>query len=349
MITVFRNGTQYGPYEPSVAKQYVESGLLLPNDLAEDSKAKGSKDRSLKEVLKANGIELESNFSISEISQGIKSLGKDVLWPWDQIKSAAWLKERPFQILMFVGLLPIFTMFLLPSAMEEVGYIVVALYASVLWAFLFHDLFHTKQVQTKVAVKCFLLTSFLSMPALFVLSMFPPISWCHELISQGGMGSIIGMFFGVGLAEEFCKLAVVLFVLSRPGSLLIPRTAVFYGMISGLSFGIYEGIGYQLLINRGMDVDSAYFLNILRLTSLPFLHAIWAGTSAYFASFALLFPKMKWALLFLALFIPATLHTAYNVLTSGIFCLIPASLGLLLLWIYISQTKELELRLKQAR
>jgi len=82
---------------------------------------------------------------------------------------------------------------------------------------------------------------------------------------------------------------------------------------------------------------------------LPFLHALWAGTSAYFASFALLFPKMKWALIFIALFIPATLHTAYNVLTNGVFCLIPASLGLLLLWIYISQTKELELRLKKSR
>ena len=43
------------------------------------------------------------------------------------------------------------------------------------------------------------------------------------------------------------------------------------------------------------------------------------------------------------------IHTAYIVVTSGVFCLLPASLGLLLLWIYISQTKELKLRLKRSR
>jgi protease PrsW len=347
MITVFRKGTQYGPYEPQIAKQYMDTGLLLPTDLAKDSSVAGEEEKSLKSILEAHGFKDEGNFSFSEVSEDIKSLSKDILWPWQQIQAGAWMKDKSFQTLMFVGLLPIFALVLVPTTL--LGYIAVALYASVLWAFLFHDLFQTQQVENKLALKCFLMTAFLSIPILFVLSSIPPISWCHQMIASGGLGRVFGMFFGVGLAEEFCKLAVVLYLLSRPGSLLIPRTAVFYGMISGLGFGIYEGVQYQLGVNRQLDVDSAFFLNVLRLTSLPFLHAIWAGISAYFASFALLFPKMKKALLTLALGIPALLHTAYNLTTGSFLCLIPASLGLLLLWLYLGRTKELELKLRQSR
>jgi RsiW-degrading membrane proteinase PrsW (M82 family) len=53
-------------------------------------------------------------------------------------------------------------------------------------------------------------------------------------------------------------------------------------------------------------------LNILRLTSLPFIHAVWCGIAGYFISFASLYPKYRIALYFLAIAIPALLHGVYD-------------------------------------
>lgn len=85
-----------------------------------------------------------------------------------------------------------------------------------------------------------------------------------------------------------CKAAILFWLVKRPSQLLIPQTVVFYGMMSGLGFGIYEGVNYQMNLNRTQGIDQAYFLNIARLTSLPFLHAVWSGLVGYFISFAAL-------------------------------------------------------------
>ena len=96
--------------------------------------------------------------------------------------------------------------------------------------------------------------------------------------------SFFSMLFGVAIIEELIKQIFVYYVIYKNRNVTLPRTAIFYGMIAGLSFGILEGYEYQLTVNKTFDVDNNYFLNIIRLTSLPFFHAIWAGIGAYFAS-----------------------------------------------------------------
>lgn len=154
------------------------------------------------------------------------------------------------------------------------------------------------------------------------------------------------MLFGVALHEELCKAAVILWLVRRPGSILMPQTVVFYGMISGLGFGIYEGVNYQQTVNRQQGVDTAYFLNVARLTSLPFLHAIWTGIAAYFIAFAGLVPKKRFGLWVIAIVTPAILHGFYNLCGWNILGLSFGLLSVILLMTYLSNCLAFQQHLK---
>ena len=90
-------------------------------------------------------------------------------------------------------------------------------------------------------------------------------------------------------------------------------------MIAGLSFGILEGYEYQLTVNKTLDADNNYFLNVIRLTSLPFFHAIWSGIGAYFASLSFIELKFKYSFRIMGLVIPSILHSLYNVFGLNLF------------------------------
>jgi RsiW-degrading membrane proteinase PrsW (M82 family) len=117
---------------------------------------------------------------------------------------------------------------------------------------------------------------------------------------------------------------------------------VFYGMMSGLGFGIYEGVSYQQTFNRAQAVDLAYFLDIARLTSLPFLHAVWTGIAGYFLSFAALFPAKKYGLWVLAIIIPAAFHAIYDSFGWGLIGLGAALLSVILLMTYLSNCVQMQ-------
>lgn len=54
------------------------------------------------------------------------------------------------------------------------------------------------------------------------------------------------MYIRIGVPEEFVKVLPVFLVLYFSKSVIKPQTAVFYGLISGISFGVMEGVIYQL-------------------------------------------------------------------------------------------------------
>ena len=116
-------------------------------------------------------------------------------------------------------------------------------------------------------------------------------------------------------------------------------------MLSGLGFGIYEGVAYQQTINREQGIDTAYFLNIARLTSLPFLHAMWTGIAGYFISFSALVPSKKYGLWVLAILIPAILHACYNTFGWSILGLGTGLLSVVLLMTYLSNCNQMQKQL----
>lgn len=89
-----------------------------------------------------------------------------------------------------------------------------------------------------------------------------------------------GFTFGVGLIEEACKIAP-LFVLLLCKKSISWRTAVLWGLASGVGFGVNEGILYSENLYNGIASSMHY---VVRFVSCVALHAIWsasAGMSLY--------------------------------------------------------------------
>lgn len=123
---------------------------------------------------------------------------------------------------------------------------------------------------------------------------------------------------------------------------------VFYGLMAGISFGVFEGVQYQMTVNAEQTYDVSFFLNIARLTSLPFLHACWCGIAGYFLSFAHLYPKYRRGLYVLAISIPAIVHGLYDSFADlEAISLVMVFLGLMLLMMYLQQSVDYQSKLRQ--
>jgi RsiW-degrading membrane proteinase PrsW (M82 family) len=105
------------------------------------------------------------------------------------------------------------------------------------------------------------------------------------------------------------------------------RLLIYYGLLSGLGFGFYEGIRYQTDSNvagaianlKGAsqsdeaNILGGYYLdNVLRLTSAPFFHAVWTGIAAFFIWFGVRFKAHRVWFFALAIAVPAVYHGLYD-------------------------------------
>ena len=103
-----------------------------------------------------------------------------------------------------------------------------------------------------------------------------------------------------------------------------------------------------MTVNAEQTYDVSFFLNIARLTSLPFLHACWCGIAGYFLSFAHLYPKYRRGLYVLAISIPTIVHGLYDSLANyRVVPLVLVFLGLMLLMVYLKQSVDYQSKLRQ--
>jgi len=341
-ILVERNGQVFGPYSELVAAQYLDQGQLMPQDLARDDAVTGSSWTALSKLIAGSGLPISASSPnvVGKALQDLRSFDIRLIFPWLEIKSLRWISDRKLLYLALIGLAPATALAI--AGASSVAYWGIALYFSALWALFFYYLFKTPQVKTPLCFLCFFFTGIVSIAVLLVLQQIPPWSLLYPLANSANFISrALGMFVAVGINEEICKAAIIFWLVRRPGSILAPQTVVFYGMISGLGFGIYEGVAYQQTLNRAQGVDAAYFLNIARLTSLPFLHAIWTGIAAYFISFSALVPKKKQGLWILAIVMPAALHAIYNTFGWNIIGLGSGFFSVVLLMTYLSNCNQM--------
>lgn len=343
-ILVQRNGQQFGPYPIALTHQYLAQGTLLPQDLARLEGSAPTAWIALAQLLAQSASPPPASAGANPFTlalQHLKAFDHRLLFPWKEITSKNNLQDRRLIALAAIGLAPLFALALAPAAWF--GYWAIALYFSVLWGLFFYYLFRTTQVVPKLCVFCFFFTGLIAITGLLALQQIPPWSLLYAMArSEVFLVRAAGMFFAVGIHEEICKAAILFWLVRRPGNLLIPQTVVFYGIISGLGFGIYEGVDYQRSLNREQVVDLAYFLNIARLTSLPFLHAMWTGIAGYFISFAALVPAKRHALWAVAILIPATLHALYNTFGLSLIGLATALFSVVLLMTYLANCQRMQ-------
>lgn len=332
---VERNGQQFGPYEPAALATYVGTGQILLQDIAIDT-VSGSAT-TVRAVLKAAGLRAGIK-SHGNIFGQIKAFGWGLLLPKSSFQYKTFRKDQKLLLVSIIGLAPAFLIKFTGATVFT--FYAIALYFSLIWGMFFHSVFKTPQVKVKTTIALFFITQAIIFLAVDVLRL-TTINPLYRLTESGSfIPRLVGFVAGVGVFEEAIKALPVFFICYRAKGPVLPQTAVFYGLISGIGFGVFEGVGYQLSVNMQLDYGSSFFLNIARLTSLPFLHAIWAGIAGYFISLSVLYPKSRQPLWVLAIAIPALLHGLYDTLGWSIPGLAISYVGVALLIIYLQKAKD---------
>jgi RsiW-degrading membrane proteinase PrsW (M82 family) len=340
-VYVIRNNKRYGPYDEQSLLSYVNAGQILLHDKA--IAVGESQEQTVKYYLKRANLKVNRQDKGNILSQ-IKTIGSELLFPRTTLFSRQFLSDQRFLILALVGLFPMLIM-QIPLGGFFVFY-EVSLYFSVIWGLFFYDCFKTPQVGLKTTLAVFFITQ------AFVFLAWglgvPNVNPFYAFTESPFPMSVLGYTLGVGITEELAKAVPLLIILYRAKEPLIPQTVVYYGLISGIAFGVWEGVQYQMTVNAEQEYTVSFYLNILRLTSLPFLHACWCGIAGYFLAFANLYPKYRKGLYVLAIAIPALIHGLYDSIADWPFVsLFMVFIGLMLLMVYLKQSVNYQSKLRQ--
>lgn len=344
MIYILRNNQQYGPYTEQTLLSYVENGQILLQDRA-------IKDNNL-EVKTVGCFLREARLSVHLKHQGnlltqLKDIGAELIIPRSSFATKQWLSDKRLLTLALIGLVPsILMMFPLGDFLTFYS---IALYFSGIWGLFFYYFFKTSQVSAKITLGIFFLTQlfvFLVWDLLGLAGLNP----FYHIIGMNSIFNMLGYILGVGVTEELAKAISLFMICKRAKEPLIPQTMVYYGLMSGIAFGVFEGVQYQMGVNAELGYTESFFMNIARLTSLPFLHAVWCGIAGYFIAFANLYPKYRISLYFLAIAIPAVLHGLYDTFCGsllGMFIALPITfIGVILLMTYLKQGVNYQSKLR---
>ena len=269
-------------------------------------------------------------------------------WPFNSVGGLTEADNRNLLVITSIGLVPMILLALFFGNISiKLVFTMTALYFSILWAIIFYHMFPAPKIQISTSIFCFLGTGLVSISILSLVFRSPflhvPFHWIgpeRDLLVRAA-----GFFLWVSVPEELCK-ALMLYVLSKRAETFIPRTMVYYGMICGLGFGIYEGLDYQLNHNlefaEGVPGDFLY-LNLLRLTSLPVLHSIWTGIAGFFLGFGYVYPKRRAILFVMGITIPAILHGLFNTFNGSLVSLGIAIFSVLMLSLYMAKHDSFDL------
>lgn len=344
MVYIIRNSKLFGPYSNDTLCQMVKDGKILNCDSLCFEPDVNSKCQSVGSYLKSIDSQV-SPTHYSSVGQQLSMIGSDLLFPKGILKKDFWTADNKMIPLAFLGLTPLALSFL--PFRGFVSFYALSLYFSILWGVCFYYFFKSSQVVMKYAVRIFLCTQLLLLViwGLNLNNLNPFYAAINP--NSSSLTTFAGFVLGVGLTEEFVKaipLLVILHFTSRP---LVPRTLVFYGLISGVAFGVYEGVSYQINVNSHLNYSDAYFSNILRLTSLPFFHAVLTAIAGFFLSFANIYPKFRRSLYLLAFSIPVVLHGSYDFFVStghSLISLCVCLLSVALLTYYLRKCNQLQSR-----
>jgi RsiW-degrading membrane proteinase PrsW (M82 family) len=276
----------------------------------------------------------------------LRALLPHLLLPFEELRAFRWLENRKALSMAAVGLVPlvIYAFFAQRGDIAN-AYWAIAFYFSALWGLFFYHVFPTPQARLSTAALCFFGTGAVSITLLLLAYRVWPLNQLGGFIgpSAGSVSRLAGFVLGVGVPEEACKALVLFFVVKRYAP-LAPQSMLFYGLLSGLGFGIYEGVNYQFGRNFLLagSTPEYYLLNLIRLTTLPFLHAIWTGMAGYFIGFAAAYPRRRRGLIIVALGLPALLHGLYDTLSGNFLGLLVALISVVMLVLYLAKSQDFE-------
>ncbi|MCC6232751.1 MAG: PrsW family intramembrane metalloprotease [Verrucomicrobiales bacterium] len=283
-------------------------------------------------------------------------LAPHLMLPLEDLARLRAQDSRRILALAVIGLLPLFLVVYLQGTNDLGGaYWGIALYSSLLWALFFHATFSQPAVTLVRCVWAYVGSAVFSVGLVALARYVVPVEWVAVWIQSPSLSTRwAGHLVGVAAIEELSKLFVLYFLAERTTP---QRAVLFYGLMAGLGFGIFEGVAYQSSQNLLASFPSGqatakgaglyYVLNFLRLTSLPFLHAMWTGIAAYFVGFALHHPSRRGGYLIAALAVPSLLHATYNTFADTLVGVTVALVTVLALNLYLLKGRDFETALAQ--
>jgi len=283
----------------------------------------------------------------------LKVLQTHLMLPFREIFSWTWTQDKKLVSIMLLGLFPMAAETIFQSD-AKVIYWCLGFYFSMLWALFFYRFFSPEGVTRYYSATAFWGTGIVSMTVLVgalhlgLEALRDPLLNSSSMILQA-----VGNIFLVGIPEELCKAAIILYLLFRGPKVPSVPMMVFYGLMSGLGFGIYEGMQYQMgknfesvenADNADMGAAAYYFNNMIRLTTLPFIHAMWTAIGAYFWALGRLYPRRRYGLWASALAIPALLHGLHDTWSDSLpyLSLLTDVISVYVLMVYLSASQKIE-------
>jgi RsiW-degrading membrane proteinase PrsW (M82 family) len=124
--------------------------------------------------------------------------------------------------------------------------------------------------------------------------------------------SIVNIFLGVALIEEFLKYLVVREKVLKHHEFDEPLDTMLYMVISALGFAASENILIFFNLNQASFLHAAIEVSASRFISATFLHALCSGAFGYFLALSFYDQKNKMKFTVLGLGISVLLHGLYN-------------------------------------
>ena len=263
--------------------------------------------------------------------------------PVDTALSPALLRNPTVWTMLVFGFYPLIALILGANKTAEDFARTLMIYCALGWACYFYYFVCKRSVDYKMGIAVMAFTAFVGINLVFILWSLPPFSLLHPMTADDRdvVSHLIGFTFGVGVIEELTKAAPVLVLALYFHKVEKPLDGIFFGALSGLGFGIAEGIQYIVATQANV------VMVLIRITTLPFMHALWAGTVGYFIGLAQVNKARGAALMLLGYAVSVVNHGLYDSLQGPIGLAI-AAFTYLLFSAYIARSQQMVGELEQA-
>lgn len=348
MYFIVRNGRQFGPFDMNTLVDMVQNGKVLMQDAVIDdsysySIGNGESNECVRDLFKRNRMSVSVKNHVNPF-KNFKTLFSSVIFNSKIFNKQEIKADQRLLLLGMVGLIPMVTMYV--NIANFISFYAISLYFASIWGLFFYYMFKTKQVDRKTTIRIFFLVQAM-MLVFWNLTGLVRLNFFYSFVNSSDFFmNLLGYVFGVGFTEELVKALPLYFIARNAKTPYVPQTMVFYGLICGISFGVFEGVEYQLGVNSKYEYGQAFLLNIARLTTLPFFHAMCTGMAGYFIAFAFLRPLYRRMLLLLAIAEPALIHGLYDTFSSTCYAPFIAILIVLLLNFYLRNDSNVHSMLK---
>lgn len=292
---------------------------------------------------------------IEHVVRELKMLGFSTLFPIADV-----MKDKPWNLLwvrwfMLLALFPLFMVYEVSGSSLPFGEIAFAfgIYFAMIWGIVVFYIVKPDRSVRKDVVQVGAFTAFIGIIIVLVIQQLPIIDRLYEATAANIFYvKLLGFVLGVGIVEETTKALPLIWIYLYGGKQDSVRTITFLGCVSGFGFGVSEAVSYSIryalnLSNGGMGFGDYLEAQIMRLITLPLLHAMFTGVSAYFIALGVQNRKLQKGLFIVGLGLAAILHGLYDAFSSSLAGFFVALATILIFISYIRDEETMEARVKE--